>query len=101
MGRLDAAAHESFVFFDFDTIGGVEYLIAQNSYGESYGDKGRHYFPRETINREFAKFGTGLYVFKDLTLEQIADAKKDTPLGRLQRAILDIWWSLAKLFGRV
>lgn len=89
----------AYSFIDFDTVDGKQYLVAQNSYGQGYGYHGRHYFPRETINREFAKFGTGLYVFKDLTPEQIENAKKLTIAGRIQKAIIDAWWRLSQIFG--
>lgn len=95
------AGYHAYLFMDFDTIDGVQYLVAQNSYGENLGDKGYQYFPREVINREFAKYGTGLYVFEDLTPEQIALAKQDTPFGRLQRAIISVWWLIATKFGLV
>lgn len=56
--------------FDQKIINGVTYLVVQNSWGESFGDKGLYYFPREVINKEFAGFGQ-IY-FSDMTVE---DAK--------------------------
>lgn len=90
----------AYTFIDFDTVDGVEYLIAQNSYGNAIGDGGRHYFPREVVNREFSKWGTGLYIFQDLTPEQIALAKQDTVFGKIQRAIIQAWWTLTLAFGK-
>lgn len=39
------------------TIGGVIYLVVQNSYGAGAGDNGLFYFPREVINRNVPIFG--------------------------------------------
>lgn len=46
------------------------YLMVQNSWGESAGDKGIYYFPREAINHEFAPYGQ--IFFSDMS---IGDAK--------------------------
>jgi hypothetical protein len=90
----------AYTFIDFDTVDGVEYLIAQNSYGETMGEQGFQWFPRETVNREFSRWGTGLYVFVDLTPEQIALAKQDTVFGKIQRAIIQAWWTVTLVFGK-
>ncbi len=89
----------AYQFIDWIHKDGVPYLVARNSYGEGFGDGGYQYFPREVINREFAVGGTGLYVFVDLTPEQIALAKEETILGKIQRAIISLWWMLSQTFG--
>lgn len=96
-----AAGWHAFVFIDFDTVDGTQYLILQNSYGNAFGDHGFQYMPRSVINRDFALWGTGLFVFRDLTPEQIELAKEETPFGQIQRAILQIWWMLAMRFGLI
>lgn len=91
--------YHAYTFVDFDTKDGVECLVAQNSWGKSHGDGGFQYFPRETINKEFAKWGTGLYVFIDLTEEQISRAKEVGIGGDIQRAIIRIWEKLMLLLN--
>ena len=98
---VNFSSYHAYLFVDFDTIDGTEYLVVQNSYGENLGDRGYQYFPRETINKEFAKYGTGLYVFEDLTPEQIALARQSTVFGALQRAIIAVWWAIATKFGLI
>lgn len=46
---------------------GIEYLYIQNSYGEDAGENGRHYFSREVINANIAKYGA--IMFHDMTAE--------------------------------
>lgn len=93
------AGWHRWVFVDKVWIAGVPYLVAQNSYGNLYGDKGRHLFPREVVNREFGRRGTSLKILKTLTKAQIAEAKKETPLGRGWRLLLDAWYLLTEKFG--
>lgn len=92
------AGYHRYVFFDFCAIGNKEYLKAKNSYGSS-GDNSIYYFPREVVNREFAKRGTTLKILKTLTPEQLAEAKKQTPLGRLWEQVIQIWYDLSEHFG--
>ena len=96
--------YHMYFFMDYDTIDGVEYLVAQNSYGANKYDKGFQYFPREVVNREFAQYGCGLYFLVDMTPEQIALARLDTPLGRIQRQIIRAWeffMLIAKQYARI
>lgn len=86
--------YHSYLFIDFDTLNGIDYLVAQNSYGRSVGMGGFHYFPREVVNREFTISGTTLKIPKTLSPEDIAAAKQETPLGYLWRQVISIWQSL-------
>lgn len=93
------AGYHRWVFFDFCRIGGTEYLKAKNSYGRS-GNNSIYYFSREVVNREFSKWGTSLKILKILTPEQIAEAKKQTTLGKLWEAVIQMWFTLSERFGR-
>lgn len=92
------AGYHRYVFFDWCRIGDTEYLKAKNSYGP-LGDNGVYYFPREVVNREFAKWGTTLKILRTLTLEQLAEAKKQTPLGKLWDAVIQAWFNLSEKYG--
>lgn len=93
------AGYHRYLFVDWVTVDGTPFLVALNSYGTSAGENGYHYFPREVVNREFAKRGTSLKILKTLTDAQIALAKQETPYGRIQRAIIDIWYIISEKFG--
>lgn len=89
--------YHAYTFVGWD----IDYLIIQNSYGETWGENGLQWMPRETVNREFAKWGAGLYQFVDLTPDQIARAKELGVGGQIQRAILQIWYRLSELYGSI
>jgi len=88
------------LFIDFERTYKDSYLILQNSYGSDWGDKGFQYFPRDVINWTFAQHGTSLKTLATLTPEQLAEAKKETTLGRLYRVYIDLMWSFSEAFGR-
>ncbi len=89
------AGYHAYLFVGFNG----DYLIIRNSYGSSFGSGGYQYMPRETVNREFAKYGTGLYTFVDLTPEQIARARENSVGGSIQRAIIRAWQQLMLLWN--
>jgi hypothetical protein len=95
------AGYHCWLFIDWVKYNGVDYLVAQNSYGQAYGEGGLHYFPREVVNREFTISGTTLKIVKPLTKAQIEEAKKQTPLGALWRLLLTAWYNFSERFGRV
>ncbi len=97
--EAELSGYHAYFFLDFDTIDGVDYVVARNSYGTAWGQGGYQYFPREVINREFSKYGTGLYIMADLTPEQIALAKQETKWGAIQRAIIQIWSKLQIMYA--
>ncbi len=87
--------YHCFVFIDFVTINGIEYLVAQNSYGDDFGDHGLQYFSRDTINeawKDVGNDGTGLYIFRDANPNDI-QTLKDQQLSLLQ-ILLDIYEKL-------
>jgi len=79
---------------DFDIVNGEEVAILENSYGESWGDKGYQTMTRPVVNQLFSKFGTSLKIPKPLTKEQIELARQDTPYGKIQRLIMNVWLAL-------
>lgn len=91
--------YHCYLFVDWTVLNGTPYLIAQNSYGNAYGEDGIHYFPREVVNREFTLSGTSLKIVKPLTRAQIEEAKKDTPLGNLWKQIILIWRIFSNKYG--
>lgn len=88
--------YHHWLFIDFCSINGVSYLVAHNSGGESIGDKGFFYFPRDVVNREFGVWGTTLKVVKPLTKAQIDLGKQESPGGRVQRLIFDVWFAISE-----
>lgn len=93
------AGYHCHTWIDFVTIDGREYLVGQNSYGEYLGDKGFQYWPRDTVNKELDQWGCAALVFEDLTEAQIQLAKQESFLGKIQRAILDIWLNITQRYG--
>lgn len=54
-------------YIDFDTIDGVDVIVAQLSQGTDFADGGQCYFSREVINHiwsDMMEAGTGLYIFR-------------------------------------
>lgn len=70
-------------------------LVAILSNGEQIGDRGRFYFTREIINKEFFY---GAYIFKDLTAQQIADLKYVYANPYSLRSLIA---AFKRIFGRV
>ena len=73
--------------------------MPQNSAGPLLGDNGFLYFPREVVNREFAKWGSALKILKPMTAQQIALAKEESTAGYIQRLIIQAWYLLSDRFG--
>ena len=95
------AGYHHWLFVDWKTINGVEYLVAHNSYGYEQGDGGLYYFPRDIVNREFTLQNTSLKIMKILTEEQKAMIAKETPIGQIWRVVAKIWYILSTLqYGR-
>lgn len=57
----------AFKLYGSKIINGEPYLIAQLSNGQDIGDRGKFYFPRDVVNREFKDYGA--FMFKDLSRE--------------------------------
>ncbi len=90
--------YHHWVIVDFKSINGISYLIVQNSAGTGMGDGGFFYFPREVVNREWNTevWGVTRKIVKPITPEQIALGKQESPAGRLQRLIFDIWYKISE-----
>lgn len=52
-------------------INGVPYLLGKSWQGKNYGDKGFHYFSRETFNKAFDVYGTCAFVQPSYTPKDI------------------------------
>jgi len=79
----------AFVFIDFKQINGEDFLIAQLSNGEEFGDKGLFYFSREVVNSNAFRFGG--VVVKDYDPEL---AKKQ---WNIMAKIVDLLYRIVKL----
>jgi hypothetical protein len=105
LGFGSLAGYHRYIFLDKIWRDGIEYLLAQNSYGKKAGRNGYHLFPREVVNREFSKWGTSLKIVKTLTKGQMEEAKKETDLGWAWRLFLQAWYFLSEkagtAFGRI
>ncbi len=90
--------YHHWIIIDWCNINGVPHLIAHNSAGTQVGDAGFFYFPREVVNREWNTkvWGVTRKIVKTLTQEQVALGKQETPAGRIQRAIFDIWYAISE-----
>jgi hypothetical protein len=88
------------VLWNFDTTYKGEYLLLQNSYGESIGNKGIQAVPRDVINWEFSQSGRSLKQLVVLTPAMIAEARKQTPLGAIIRQFILLWQNFSDVFGK-
>lgn len=86
------AGYHRYVFFGWEG----DYLLLKNSYGIDGHEMRMH---RITVNEEFKQPGTTLKILRTATPEQIAEAKKATPLGRLWDTVLTMWWTLSEKYG--
>lgn len=93
----DFVGYHCYDFIDWKTINGVEYLIAQNSYGENVGQGGYYYFSRDIINREFSLPSTTLKIIKTITPEQKALIAQETPIGKIWRLVANAWYMISTL----
>lgn len=91
-----------FILVGQKNIDGVPHLVGVNSGGETSGDGGLFYFPRETINRDFLY---GAYMFHDMPPEEVKKIIADlvpqglpeNKLGILQR----LFDRIAALFAKI
>lgn len=77
-------------------INSVPYIKAQLSNGTDIGDRGKFYFPREVINREFKDYGA--FMFKDIdraTAEAMLNS--GTIIDMTQKSI---WSPITKFFSQ-
>lgn len=74
-------------------INGQPYLIGKSWQGKTYGDGGRHYVSRETVNKIMAVQGSGAFTVRRATPADYATVK----LSMLQTALSYCYMLLAKL----
>ena len=91
--------YHSIVFFNFDTTYKGEYLLSQNSWGESVGNKGIQAWSRDVVNWEFSQGGRSLKQLAVLTPQMIAEAREQTPLGALIRQFILIFQRFSDNYG--
>lgn len=84
----------AFKLYGSKLINGEPYLIAQLSNGADIGDRGKFYFPREVINREFKDFGA--FMFKDIPRET---AEKYLNSGTKINISKGFWSSIINFFN--
>ena len=89
----------SYLFIDWCTENGVEYLIVQNSYGLNIGDQGFQKMSKEVVNDIFSRGGSTIKFPMTLTTAQRELATQQTPWGKIQLQILLIWAKLTSLYG--
>lgn len=75
-------------------INGVPYIVVPNSYGTDVGDQGKHYFSRETFNREFT---FGEFIFKDIAPEKVKEILVQQGIGPY--APRGFWATIRSWFG--
>jgi hypothetical protein len=73
--------YHCYIFIDWTIIDGVEYLVAQNSYGTAFGKGGLQYFSRKIVNEAWKPDslwgdGIGLFILRDVSPETIAEQKR-------------------------
>lgn len=70
---------------DWVSVGGVEYLVGQNSYGAGYGGvNGTQLFSREIINATFADYRAGAAIFRDIDPKDVKSlAEQQSTLSAL------------------
>src|SRR3954447_9092240 len=69
-------------------IGGVPYLVVQQSYGSSAGDNGLQYFSRTVVNREWKDFGA--FMFVDMSPDSAKELNRIDIITRL----INLWKQL-------
>jgi hypothetical protein len=90
--------YHCWLFIDWVTINGKLYLVAQNSYGKSFGKGGLQFFDRETVNEAFksqglfSNDGLGLFILRDVSPATI-EAQKNT----LRYILADLFMRLLNL----
>lgn len=90
--------YHSYLFIDF--VRSRDVLILENSYGTEFGNGGYQEIDREVVNALFSKQGTSLKIPKQLTATQIALAKQVSPMGKIQDAIIQLWYDLSNFLMR-
>ncbi len=89
--------YHSYDIVDWTIMNGIPYLIIQNSWGIGAGNGGYFFIPRTIVNLEYPK-NAQLKIPKPLTPEQINLAAQETSWGAIQRAIINIWYTISKEF---
>lgn len=85
--------YHSYDVVDFDRQNGTLKIV--NSYGRDIGDQGYQLMSRDVVNTILGLPGTTMKIVRTLTAEQIAEAKSETPMGKIWRQLLQIWYTLS------
>lgn len=85
--------YHSYDFEDFDIKNGQEVLAFPNSYGGNVWDGGYQYMTRDVVNKLFSGWGQSYKQPVPMTDEQLTEAKKQTPIGKLWFSFLQIYYN--------
>lgn len=91
--RVAGEFGHAFKFYGSKIIMGEPYLIAQLSNGADIGERGKFYFPREVVNREFKDYGA--FMFKDIPR---AEAERRLQKGEMITTEEGFWNAIINFF---
>ena len=98
----------SYLAIDFDRTSPYSndhFIWMQNSHGQDTGENGYHKYYRSAVNHLLSKWGNTCKIPAPLTATQIAMAKEETPVGKIQRAVINLYYSfclyLVRIYGRI
>lgn len=98
----------SYLIIDFNRTDADEnnhYLVLQNSYGRAIGGNGYQKLYRSMVNDLLSRWGNSCKIPVELTKEQLELAKQETPLGRIQRQLINAFYAIGlyvvQLYGKI
>jgi len=100
--------YHSYLAIDFNRQDQNEdnhYLVLQNSYGRNMGENGYHKMYRPVVNKLLSGWGSSCKIPVELTKAQLELAKQETPLGKIQRQLINAFYTvgvyLVRLYGKI
>jgi len=100
--------YHSYLAIDFNRFDEDEnnhYLWLQNSYGRNIGENGYHRMYRPVVNELLSRWGNSCKIPTELTKEQRELAKLETPLGKIQRQLINAFYAIGlymiRLYGKI